>query len=197
MSSYELLGVVPEPSRGVVTTQADVFPFVEFIVETDYNNAREALQAIIEADYPGGVVNPDAWRYVGLGGQQIKTFLTRYVLYAREKKDFITPVTFSVFQNEMHLKWPDLATDQLTVWLNAMISATAQGTLPDTILKPYKYVPEHITAPKLIGTFVKDVIKPVIPQVNLAIWVLGGVAVIYLLGKTVLTKGIKLPSKSV
>jgi hypothetical protein len=185
MSSYELLGVV--------ATQADVFPFVEFILPTDYNNAKTALQTIIEADYPGGVVNLNAWRYVGLGGQQIKTFLTRYVLYAREKKDFITPVTFSVFQNEMHLKWPDLATDQLTVWLNAMISATAQATLPDTILKPYNYVPEEITAPSLLGAG----IKPLVPQVNLAIWVLGGVAVIYLLGKTVLTKGIKLPSKSV
>jgi len=186
MSNYEYL----DGSR-TVSTQSDVFPFVEFIVPTDYNNARNALQTIIEADYPGGVLNLDAWRYVGLGGDQIKMFLTRYVLYAREKKDFITPVTFSSFQNGMYLKWPDLATDQLAVWLNAMISASAQGTLPDTILKPYNYVPQEITAPDVLGA----ALKPVAPQLNLAIWVLGGAAVIYLLGKTVLTKGIKLPSR--
>jgi hypothetical protein len=132
-----------------------------------------------------------SWRYIGMGGDRISMFLKHYLLYSRELRNFITPVTFSEFKSGMKSKWPDLEDDCLTEWLNAMLEAQVQGTLPDTILKPYNYVPESVTA---IDIALKGVKPLVDPQLNLLIWVGGAVAVIYLLGKSAMTGGVKLPS---
>jgi len=177
MSTYETLGAVK--------TQEESFPFVEFILPSDFDQAKKALQAILDARWPGGIFSLDAWRYIGIGGDAISGFLKHYLLYAREVKDFITPVTFSSFKTAMRSRWPDLPDDSLTEWLNAVIEAQKQGSMPDTILKPWLYVPEDVTVSSIIG---KGILPIVEPQLNKIILVAGAVVLIYFLGKDIIGK---------
>ena len=136
---------------GTVITQEKAFPFSQFLLKTDYDAAVKAVQKIVEARYSGGILSPSAWRYVGLGGSEIQRFLNNYILKARELKKYITPTTFGAFKNALS-EYDGMEPDKLNEWLNAMITATTQGTMPESILKPYNYIPVDAAPLELFTT---------------------------------------------
>jgi len=146
-----------------VTQEGPVFPFMQFIAPTDYDIAAKQLKKIIELQYPGGILNPSNWRYVGMGESEIKAFLDRYIMVARLEKDFISVNTFGKFKSLILGKYPETIEDGLNVWLNAMIEAVDAGNFPESILKPYDYVPVETG---VVGQIVKGFVSATNPLTN-------------------------------
>jgi len=162
MNYYSIAGVTPALSGTI--TQARSFPFSQYISPTDYDEAAGQLIMQINLRYPGIWNFFNQMRY---GIDAVRDFLDRYIIEARKMKSFITVDTFGKFKNALRSTYPEFPEDMINEYLTDMIELQKVGTFPDSILKPYNYVPDDVSiVGQLFGGISHTILSAADPLLN-------------------------------
>lgn len=144
--------------------------FIRLISPTDRDKAQEAMRVELRQRLPLG----QEFKYIGLFAGPLKQFLSDYIDVGHALKLTYSPLNKERFYTAMKQKG-DYDNEALDIYFDAFYTLRKQGKIPDSIYKPYTYVPDDST----VGE------KAIKYGVNAI--VIGGVA--YLLIKTIIFSG--------
>jgi len=163
MSTYQMLGADETKPAA---------PFVRLVNPTELDKTAKEMSRLIKDYYAGwDFFNPELWRKLGLsvdsGGGPLHDFLQHYIQYARETNSYLTERNKELWVQNMHERF-GTRTDDLQDYIKAMLDMIRAGTMPDTILKPYRYEPTEVG---------EDIVSSLMPKLIVATAIIGGVMI--------------------
>ena len=79
----------------------------------------------------------DEFRLLGFTGGPLKTFMDRYIVYARENKTFVTKENLDTILWAMRELYPDYPYQDIHDYLSAVAELGSTGMINDAVYKPY------------------------------------------------------------
>ncbi len=147
--------------------------FVRLVNPTELDKTAKEIARLIKSYYEGwDFFNLQLWRKLGLsvesGSGPLHEFLQNYIQLSRETRDSLSEHNKDWWLTTMHERF-GTRTDDLQDYIKAMLDMISAGTMPNTILKPYRYEPTEAG---------EDFMKAVFPKLVIATAIIGGVMVL-------------------
>lgn len=109
---------------------------------TIFDTVTGAMVDSITSRLSFDLINPKAWKYVGLMGGPVQKFLTHYIQVAAELKRPYDKSDFNQWATIFKNRFGYTDTEQLELYFSTLRQLRESGRVPDELWEPYNYTVE-------------------------------------------------------